>query len=82
MRLPFFLIGFVVAVAAATAFGVAAGFETGKLVLFVVGVVVVVQLAYVGLVALLAAERRQSTRRRSVVTPKTQTTQISPENDA
>ena len=81
MRLPVFLVGFIVTVVASTAFGIAADFKTGKLALFVVGVVIVVQLAYVGLVALLAFQRKQSTQRRSVGTPKTHSTPVSPEND-
>lgn len=81
MRLPIFLLGFVVVVVASTALGLAAGFDSGALALFVISVVVVVQLAYVGLVALLAAERKQSTSQSGTSTPKAPSTQVSPEND-
>ncbi|MEM1428901.1 MAG: hypothetical protein AAGG09_05550 [Pseudomonadota bacterium] len=62
MRLPVFLVGLGVVVAASVLAGTAAGFAAGTLVLFVVAAVIVAQLAYVGLVAVLArgkaAERR------------------------
>ena len=80
MRLPIFLLGFAVAVVAATAIGMAAGFETGTLVAFVIAVVIVAQLAYVGLIALLAVERKRQMPDAS--TPKARTSRVSRENDA
>ncbi|WP_227271321.1 hypothetical protein [Roseobacter weihaiensis] len=81
MRLPIFLLGFLVAVVASMALGLAAGFDSGALALFVLAVVVIVQLAYVGLVALLAAERKQSSSQSGLSTPKAPSTRVSPEND-
>lgn len=82
MRLPIFLLGFLVAVLASTALGVAVGFRTGTLVLFVIAVATVAQLAYVGLVAVLAAEQKQKTQRPGGVPRKTRSRPASPENDA
>ena len=81
MRFPFFVIGFTIAVVASVVFGLAAGFETGKLLVLVLGVVIVVQLAYVALVAILAFHRKRSTQRRKGIKPKPHSTKVSPEND-
>lgn len=62
MRLPVFIVGLFLSVALAAAIGYAAGFGPLKLILFCVAVAVVLQLAYVLVVALLAAERSRKTR--------------------
>ena len=80
MRLPIFLLGFVVAVVAATAIGLAAGFEPVELMAFVIAVVIAVQLAYVALVALLAAEHKSKSH--GAAKDKTQSAEMSGEPDA
>ena len=62
MRLPVFVVGLLLSIAASVGIGMFAGFETGQLILFVIAVTVVLQLAYVVVVALLAAERARKTQ--------------------
>lgn len=57
MRLPVFLIALVTMIFFSTILGIAAGFGLGRLTVFLVAVVVILQLAYVAFVALAAAVR-------------------------
>ncbi|MES0864707.1 hypothetical protein ABLN87_20330 [Ruegeria sp. SCPT10] len=82
MRLPIFLAGFFFSVAVAAAIGMAAGFSTGKLILFVIAVAVVLQLAYVAVVALLAANQKRKRQDEEGKTPATPTAQVPQETDA
>lgn len=82
MRLPIFIAGFFVSVALAAAIGVAAGFSTGKLILFIVAVAIMLQLAYVAVVALLAANRKRRTQDTDSKAPSAPSTQVSQETDA
>lgn len=66
MRFPFFLIGFVIIVAASIVIGIVAGFETWELWLFVAAVVIITQVVYVGFVALLAFGKKRDSSSRNV----------------
>lgn len=80
MRLPVFLLGFVVAFVAAIIIGRAAGFEPIALIAFVIAVVIAVQLAYVALIALLAAEHKSKSQ--GSAKDKTRPAEMSGEPDA
>lgn len=62
MRLPVFVVGLLLSIAASAGVGYVVGFETTHLVLFAIAVTVVLQLAYVLVVALMAAQRARTTR--------------------
>ncbi len=79
MRLPIFIVGLFVAVAVSAAIGMAAGFESSQLVLFVIVVTVALQLAYVLVVALLAAEHSRKSKESQEKAPASN---VSQERDA
>ncbi len=81
MRVTLFLITLFVSGVAASVLGVLAGFESATLFLFVVAVVVVTQLVYVGLVALLVAERKHEISQSGKVTRKASSKHASSESD-
>ncbi|MEO1110465.1 MAG: hypothetical protein AAFX90_21360 [Pseudomonadota bacterium] len=82
MRLPIFIAGFFFSVAVAAAIGMAAGFSTGKLILFVIAVAVVLQLAYVAVVVFLAANQKRKRQDKEGKTPSAPTAQVPQETDA
>ncbi|WP_171179583.1 hypothetical protein [Ruegeria sp. HKCCD8929] len=82
MRLPIFIVGLFLSVALSALIGFLAGFKTSQLVLFVIAVAIVLQLAYVLIVALLAVERKRKTRDADGEVPTAPPSPVSQETDA
>lgn len=81
MRISVFLITLLVSGLAATVLGILAGFKAITLVLFVIAVIVAVQLAYLGLIALRVAERKHEVSQSGKVTRKASSKHASSESD-
>ncbi|MEL7213954.1 MAG: hypothetical protein AAGK92_14915 [Pseudomonadota bacterium] len=82
MRFAAFLIGLILAVMGSVLLGLAFELETGALVVFVIAVLVIVQLAYVGLVALMAYARHRKTGQRASADKTRPAAPVTQENDA
>lgn len=59
MQLPIFIAGLFLSIVLSAVVGYLAGFEAAQLILFVIAVAVVLQLAFILIVALMAAARKR-----------------------
>lgn len=82
MRFPAFLIGLAISVVGSVLLGLAFELEAGAFVIFVLAVLVIVQLAYVGLVALMAYARHRKTTQNASADKTPPAAPVTQENDA
>ena len=81
MQLPIFIAGLFLSIVLSAVIGILAGFQTPQLVLFVVATTIVLQLAFVLIIALLAVERKRKMRNTEDDAPTAPSARVSQETD-